>query len=263
MHRFPVDRRRAATALLALGTLGSLGACTLLRPPPPVTVPLTTLRFPAARDGRAPALVVLLPGAYSTPQEFVDEGFVDALRARRRAADVIVADTHVGYFQDRSVLQRLREDIVAPARAAGYRQLWLVGISLGGFGALGYAARRPQDLTGVLALAPYLGKRTLQKEIIDAGGPLNWRGRRFAREPDDLEREVWESLVAPPAGGPPVWLGFGRDDRFADAHRLAAQALPAERVFDVPGGHDWPPWRTLWHAWLDRGLLPRAGDTAA
>lgn len=250
-------RRRLLGAALAL----PLGACALRAPP--VRTPMQTLRFPAATAARAPALVVLLPGAYSTPQEFVDEGFVDALRTRGLAADVAIADAHLGYFQDRSVLLRLREDIVAPARAAGYAQLWLAGISLGGFGALGYAARRPQEVTGVLALAPYLGRRALQKEIIDAGGPLNWRGQRFAREPDDLEREVWESLVAPPAGSPPVWLGYGRDDRFADAHRMAAQALPAGRVFDVPGGHDWPPWRTLWNAWLDRGLLPRAGGAPA
>lgn len=66
------------------------------------------------------------------------------------------------------------------------------------------------------------------------------------------------SLAQPAPAGPPVWLGFGREDRFADAHRLLAQALPAERHFDVPGGHDWPPWRALWSAWLDRRLLPQA-----
>lgn len=253
---YAADRRRLLGAALAL----PLGACALR--PPPVRTPMQTLQFPAAPGRRAPALVVMLPGAYSTPKEFVDEGFVDALRQRRVAADVVIADAHVGYFQDRSVLVRLREDIVAPARAAGYAQLWLVGISLGGFGSLGYAARRPDDLTGVLALAPYLGKRTLQKEIIDAGGPAHWRRQTFAREADDLEREVWESLTAPPAGAPPVWLGYGRDDRFADAHRLAAQALPPARVFEVPGGHDWPPWRALWNAWLDRGLLPREGSGA-
>lgn len=250
-------RRRLLGAALAL----PLGACALR--PPPVRTPMQTLRFPAACGGRAPALVVMLPGAYSVPQEFVDEGFVDALRTRGIAADVAIADAHIGYFQDRSVLVRLREDIIGPARAAGYAQLWLVGISLGGFGALGYAARRPQDVTGVLALAPYLGRRQLQKEIIDAGGPANWRRQTFPREPDDLEREMWESLAAPPPGQPPVWLGYGRDDRFADAHRLLAGVLPAGRVTDVPGGHDWPPWRALWQAWLARGLLPTACGGAA
>jgi hypothetical protein len=38
-------------------------------------------------------------------------------------------------------------------------------------------------------------------------------------------------------------LGYGRDDRFADAHRLLATQLPAAQVFDTPGGHDWPVWR--------------------
>jgi hypothetical protein len=36
--------------------------------------------------------------------------------------------------------------------------------------------------------------------------------------------------------------------------------LPAGHSVEVPGGHDWPPWRALWTSWLDRGLLP--GDCA-
>jgi len=36
---------------------------------------------------------------------------------------------------------------------------------------------------------------------------------------------------------------------------LLAAALPATRVTDLPGGHDWPPWRALWTQWLDSGAL--------
>lgn len=113
-------------------------------------------RLPGPCAGRAPALVVMLPGAYSRPQEFVDEGFVGELRRRAVAADIAIADAHVGYFQDRSAIRRLREDIVLPARAQGYRQVWLVGISLGGFGALAFGARHGGEVDGILALAPYL-----------------------------------------------------------------------------------------------------------
>lgn len=228
-------RRRQLLGWWALAAAG--GGCALTVPPS--RVPMDVTRLPGPCAGRAPALVVMLPGAYSRPREFVDEG-------------------HVGYFQDRSVLRRLREDLVLPARAQGYRQVWLAGISLGGFGALAYGARHGGEVDGIVALAPYLGRRQLQKEIIDAGGPQRWRKQRFAREADDAERDLWEWLAAPVPGGPPVWLGFGRDDRFADAHRLLAQVLPAERRFDAPGGHDWAPWRALWSTWLDRRLLPEA-----
>lgn len=226
--------------------------------PPPTRIPMDVTRIAGPCAGRAPALVIMLPGAYSRPHEFVDEGFVDELRRRQVAADVAIADAHVGYFQDRSALRRLRADVVLPARAQGYGQVWLVGISLGGFGALAYGARHGAEVDGILALAPYLGRRQLQKDIIDAGGPVHWRSQPQPPEADDAERDLWAWLAQPAPAGPPVWLGFGREDRFADAHRLLAQALPAERHFDVPGGHDWPPWRALWSAWLDRRLLPQA-----
>lgn len=247
-------RRRQLLGWWALAAAG--GGCALTVPPS--RVPMDVTRLPGPCAGRAPALVVMLPGAYSRPREFVDEGFVGELRRRGVAADVAIADAHVGYFQDRSVLQRLREDVVRPARSQGYRQVWLAGISLGAFGALAYGARHGGEVDGILALAPYLGRRQLQKEIIDAGGPQRWRAQRHAREADDAERDLWEWLAAPTPAGPPVWLGYGRDDRFADAHRLLAQVLPAERRFDAAGGHDWAPWRSLWSAWLDRGLLPQA-----
>jgi len=250
-------RRRAVAGAAAMLALGGCG----LQPPTPRT-PMQTIRSKGPCAGRAPVLVVLLPGAYSKPQEFVDEGFVDAVRRRGLAADVVVADAHLGYYQDRSVLVRLHEDILRPARAEGYAKVWLVGISLGAFGSLLYSARRGAEVDGVVALAPYLGRRTLLKEIIDDGGPAHWRTQVHARDDDDGEREIWEWLAAPRPNGPPVWLGIGRDDRFVDASRLLAQALPADRYTEVEGGHEWPPWRALWNAWLDRGLLSRGCGVA-
>jgi len=224
--------------------------------PPPTRVPMNQLRFTGPCGTPAPVLVVLLPGAYSRPSEFVDEGFVAAVQRRRLGVDIVVADAHLGYFQERSVLRRLREDVVLPARAAGTRTVWLVGISLGGMGALAYGARHGSEIDGILAIAPYLGRRALLREIEADGGPAAWRTRPHEREDDDVEREVWAWLAAPTT--PPVWLGFGSDDRFADSHRLLASVLPADRRAEVPGGHDWPPWRALWEQWLDRGLLPAA-----
>ena len=43
----------------------------------------------------APTLLVMLPGAYSAPQEFVDEGFVRALRQRRMPVDVVIAGARI------------------------------------------------------------------------------------------------------------------------------------------------------------------------
>ena len=224
---------------------------------------------PCGTRAASQTLLVLLPGAYSAPEEFEAAGFIAAARQAGVAADIAIADAHLGYFTDKSVLQRLRDDVVLPARARGVRNVWLVGISLGGFGALGYALRHPAEVSGVVAIAPYLGRRTLLRDIVAGGGPTVWRNTAMPEGPDDVETGLWQWLSAPQSAGrpgraesdnapdrPPVWLAYGRDDRFADSHRLLSSVLPAERVDTVSGGHDWPPWRALWDRWLARGLLP-------
>jgi pimeloyl-ACP methyl ester carboxylesterase len=211
----------------------------------------------ACRDTLAPALLVLLPGAHMTPAELQREGFIAAVRQHGAAADVVAADAHLGYVQDGSILHRLHDDVIAPARAQGYQQIWLAGISLGGFVALTYAMRHPGQIAGLVTLAPYLGRRPLVQAVVAAGGPAAWRRTAQARDGDDAEHALWMWLSALPAEAPPVYLGYGSEDRFADAHRLLAGLLPPDRVRSTPGGHDWPPWRTLWADWLARGLLPQ------
>lgn len=208
-----------------------------------------------ACTAQAPVLLVLLPGANMTPSEMLDEGMVAALRQRRLAVDVVVAGAGLEYVYDGSVLTRLHTDVIAPYRAAGYTRIWLAGISLGGFVAMGYAMRHPGQVEGIVALAPYLGRRPLVQEIAAAGGPTHWRQSQVPR-PDDVDQQLWRWIAQRPPEAPALHLGYGTEDRFAQGHRLLAQTLPADRVQAVPGGHDWPPWRQLWTDWLDRGHLP-------
>lgn len=245
------SRRQAlqfASALLALGGAGCSGW------PAPRPPPMDLLYFDDSGPYAAPTLLVMLPGAYSAPGEFVDEGFVSVLRRQRVAADVVIAGTRIEHYLEGRVLERLHDEVIAPARARGVRSVWLLGISLGGLFAMTYAARHPGQVSGLLTLAPYLGRRTLLAEIESAGGPAAWaRGRR--PQSDDLpEHEAW-AWIAGGQAAPLLHLGYGRDDRFADAHRLLAAQLPADHHFDLPGGHDWPVWRALWQQWLARGLI--------
>lgn len=253
----PPRRRQFLGGAVALGSLVTLSGCSLLVPP--VLHRMETLRYPSPCSGRSDTLVVMLPGAYSRPPEFVEAGFPQAMHERGAQADVLIVDSHLGYYSDHSVLRRLRDEVVLPARAEGYRRIWLVGISLGGMGALGYAVRHGAEIDGVLALAPYLGPRRLTQQIDDAGGPRAWRAAGLdANESDasdELDRELWRTFATPESALPPVHLGYGLSDRFASAHRRFAELLPRDRVSTAPGGHDWPVWRALWQSWLGQGLL--------
>jgi pimeloyl-ACP methyl ester carboxylesterase len=248
-------RRAWLGAAATVGLAGALGGCTLLGRPSPIRMDLLH-DDGACATTRAPLLLVLLPGANMTPEEMQREGMVQAVRQRHLAADVVIAHAHLGYVYDRSVMRRLHDDVVGPARAQGYERIWMAGISLGGFLAMGYALRHPGQIEGLVTLAPYLGRRQILQDIQAAGGPLAWRQTAQPREADDAEHALWMWLSATPSSAPPVYLGYGSEDRFAPAQRLMAGLLPPGQVEHAPGGHDWPPWRTLWDRWLDRGLLP-------
>ncbi len=211
---------------------------------------LRQLFFPSPSGSRT--LVILLPGAYNRASDFVDNGFVEALHQRRIAADVIAADVSEElHGLEYRFLDLMRVEIVFPAKARGYDQIWLAGISLGGYAAMAYAATFETEVSGVLAIAPYLSRRVL-KEIRQCGGLSEWRTTYRPEGLHDLPKDVWRWLVDGPSID--MHLCFGEDDRFAEAHRLAATLLDG-RSFSRSGGHDWPTWRNLWTAWLDLGHL--------
>ena len=166
-------------------------------------------------------------------------------------ADLLVVDAHFGYYARGTVLKRLHEDIVLPARAHGYTTRWLVGISMGGLGALLYAREYPGDIDGLMLLAPYLGEARLITEIKAAGGVKSWS--RADRHAADVLDQLWCWLQGYDVNStqfPTIYLGFGDADPFASANRLLAELLPANHVFVTAGGHDWPTWQRLWEAFL-------------
>jgi hypothetical protein len=199
--------------------------------------------------------IVLLPGAYHALQEFVDAGFDQALRDRNLAAELILVAPELAHLNDHSWLAQLHDQVIAPARARG-GELWLGGVSLGGFMALRFAAEGTPALDGLCLLAPYLGSRIVATEIAARGALSSWTPPAELSDTDD-ERRVWryvQSLSTLPAA-PLVFLGLGSEDRFADTQRLLAAALPPRCTRVIAGGHDWPVWRTLWDSFLDRLAL--------
>jgi pimeloyl-ACP methyl ester carboxylesterase len=195
--------------------------------------------------------LVMLPGAYHALQDFVDAGFEQDLRERGLAAELILAAPELSHLGDRAWLAQLRAEVIAPARERARGALWLGGISLGGFMALRFAAEADDGIDGLCLLAPYLGSRIIAAEVASHASLAAWQPSALAEDDDD--RRIWRFVQRMGAArAPRVFLGFGREDRFADTQRLLARALPADSTRVIPGGHDWPVWRALWDNFLDR-----------
>ena len=196
--------------------------------------------------------MIWLPGAYHAAQDFLEAGFPDAVRSRHLSWDLSFVDLEMRHLGDDAALQELRSEVVLPARKLGV-SVWLAGISMGGFMALNYAARFGGEFggefSGLCLLAPYLGNRMLTAEIAAAPGLDAWVPGELAEA--DAERRIWRYVQSRVAGSPPLYLGFGQDDRFVAAHKLLAAALPPAWVSVIAGGHEWRTWTSLWEIFLE------------
>jgi len=207
---------------------------------------------PARAGAIAPLRVVMLPAAYSGPDDFVRAGFVAAVRERSLEVDLVFAAVELAEVTARTVVPRIRQQLIQPALADGCA-VWLGGISLGGYLALCCAERHPRELAGLCVFAPYLGSHIVTGEIARAGGVDTWVPREL--RDDDDEQRLWRFIKTLRTGPLPVHLGLGSEDRFAPRHRLMAAALSAQDVDAVSGGHDWPTWQRLWERFLDTRLI--------
>src|SRR5262245_26086164 len=102
--------RRVAGLSLAIPALFSSCAS-----PRATIVPVPTITYAKRPEGRAPTLVILLPGRKSRSGDFERERFVDMARERDVDVDLIEVDLHPGYYWDGTCSRRLWEDVVAPA----------------------------------------------------------------------------------------------------------------------------------------------------
>jgi pimeloyl-ACP methyl ester carboxylesterase len=206
----------------------------------------------ARPEQRASALMIMLPGALQDPQAFRRKGFVDALRRDRPDVDVALVDPGIDVLADAlngKAMRAIHEAVVEPARAH-YSRIWMAGISIGGFLALSHAAYYPDIVNGLCLLAPYPGTRLKGEEAAS-----------FSLLPDshpsggeDMESLVRHWLRTRPRTSPRLWLGYGRQDRFADGLQQMAKWIPHDCIEIVDGGHDWAVWHSLWDRFLCNNL---------
>lgn len=209
----------------------------------PTQVPIPAIETSSA-DARSKTLVVMLPGRGDRADVFIREGFEQA--GLQHGFDTVAVDAHLGYYMRRSLLERLHDDVITPAKAAGYENIWMLGISMGGLGTLLYASEYPEEVAGVILLAPFLGDRSAIETIVEAGPLEDWDGQGEGLK--DYEIMVWSYIRDARTGGgsTPLVLGYGLSDGMAEGFDKLIDFMNPSSVYTLEGGHKWTTWRPLW-----------------
>jgi pimeloyl-ACP methyl ester carboxylesterase len=161
-----------------------ISGCTIA---PRTESPIPTLS-PTAGERNTRTLIVMLPGRGDRAKSFQTAGFFAVSNDSK--FDVMSVDAHFAYYKERSLVSRLHEDVIVPARENGYEDIWLLGVSMGGMGALLYADQHPDIVKGLILLAPYLGNPGLPAEISAAGGLSEWSAEESQFM--DHETAIWK-----------------------------------------------------------------------
>jgi pimeloyl-ACP methyl ester carboxylesterase len=218
---------------------------------------IDVLHYRAPQRAKTRLLLVMLPGVGIEAAAFFEHGMVDAVQRHGHeiglAIDVAALGPALELYLDGEIAPALHRGVIEPARGQGYARIWLLGISLGGMGALHYAAGHAAEIEGLVLLAPFLGTRGTVAELARAGGLHRWHSAQSIATDPERRMLTWLRDLSPgQAGAPAIYLGYAQDDRFAPGHRLLAAALPKERVVTAAGKHDWESWARLWRLLLAR-----------
>lgn len=225
---------------------------------------IACLHHRAPTESRERVLLVMLPGVGIEAADFADHGLIASLHGRGLPVDVAAVRPALDHYLDGTIAAALHDTVVAPAQAAGYARIWLLGISLGGMGALLYASAASAPVEGIVLLAPFLGTQGTVAEVAAAGGLPTWLPENSSATDAERRMLLWlKEFLTKPAATPAIYLGYGRDDRFARGHTLLADRLPRDRVITADGGHDWPTWAALWRTLLDAEPFARHGRIGA
>ena len=248
--------------------LGRSAVVRLLLPP----------RFAAEPSRRWPVLY-LLHGCCDTYESWTDKSDVERFTATSDVLVVIPEGGRAGFYSDwldgpkweTFHLEELRRLLEADYRAGDRRAI--AGVSMGGLGALAYAARHPGMFRAAASFSGVVHTR------IDADAPERYRGllRGEGEDEDGLwgdpaERaDVWAAHnpydLAAKLRGTALFVSCGDGQNFetgvsdpnevvlrrenaAFAARLRELGVPARIDLYGPGTHSWPFWqRELRRAW--------------
>ena len=236
-------------SLFSLLFLTLLAGCSLYP-----TNPMPAQDFQYARDP-AKNLVVLLSGRGAPESYFSDHDWVDIARQFGSTADYVAPFAHYGYYVTATFLPRLQQDVMLPLEKNNYKSISVLGISMGGLGAILYTNKHPETIDRIYLISPFLGKSEVHEEIAQAGGLMQWQIKD--EDKDNWNYYIWwrlKKLLSDPNTRDKVYLGFGQQDRMPGLQLLAG-SLPADHVISIPGGHKDVVFTRIWEIMHERGFF--------
>ncbi len=209
------------------------------------TIPIGSERFGYSTSGKNKTLFVLLPGIGDKAQSFEQHGFIDTLFRMKPKAGIVAIESHFKYYQNKTVVERIDLDVVSPAQKDGYDNIYFVGTSLGGLGSLLYLKYHPNNVSGLVLIAPYLGEKPEYAHLLS----------NTAREEDKIVIDIWSWIVALPAAEKnKIFLSYGKQDKFAEPNELLSRYLSPAQTYTEQGKHQWSTWKALFPEIVNRML---------
>lgn len=239
-------RATANPSLVRLGLLIAatlLAGCSVLGPPPRT---MTSVNV-AGTQTSPQTLIVVLPGFLTDAEDMQERGVADAIHRAWPEPDVLLVDATYTYYRNGLLAERLHEQVIAPMRARGYRDIWLAGGSMGGMGTLIYEWNHPGAMKGLVLVSPFLGDSGALDEIRAAGGLAQWDAGPVSApmNGDNFDRLVWAMMqgwIGKPEQWNRVWLLCGTDDSLYPDVQVMAPLVPPDHYMARPGGHTWDFW---------------------
>ncbi len=216
--------------------------------------PMQISEFPADKQP-AKHLIILLSGRGASDTYFQDNEWVKIAREYGSDVDFIAPFAHFGYYMSQSLLPRLNEDVIIPAKKRGYQTISIAGISMGGLGSILYSNKFPTDIDRIYLVSPFLGKDEVHEQIRKAGGLEQWQLNK--EDKDDWNYFIWQRLKIITQDSElkkKIFLGYGEQDRL-NGHELLAKALPQQQVITLPGGHKDVIFAEIWKLMNKQGFL--------
>jgi len=200
--------------------------------------------------------VYLLHGAESSFRAW--SNYSDVARFAQKDLILVMPEAGNSYYVNAPgnryedyIVENLRHDVEArfPVAAARANRA-VVGVSMGGFGAINIAFRHPDlfAFAGGLSSAIDAARRPLSLKRIGQYRALRSifgpRGGELQRQNDPFEL----ALSAPAETAPYLFLSCGKNEGLLRANRRFAAVLAGTKLkheFHVaPGGHDWGDWNS-------------------